>query len=80
MNILQHAAGFIFLSLLFFRTTSEQMIENLLKVEENVNVPMTCPAAKKPQQIVAAQPKQSVKPKVHTQQIPIHGFHQRRNY
>lgn len=40
------------------------MVLNLLKAKENVNVPMKCPAAKKPQQIVASQPKQSSKPKV----------------
>ncbi|KAM8862639.1 laminin subunit alpha-5 isoform 2-T2 [Spinachia spinachia] len=40
-----------------------QIVLNLLKVEENVNVPLTCPAAKKPQQIVAARPKNSSKPK-----------------
>ncbi|KAM6929230.1 laminin subunit alpha-5 [Lycodopsis pacificus] len=42
---------------------SSQMVLNLLKVKENVNVPLNCPAAKKPQQIVAAQPKHSNKPK-----------------
>ncbi|XP_049919958.1 laminin subunit alpha-5 isoform X1 [Epinephelus moara] len=45
------------------RTTSPQMVLNLLKAKENVNVPLDCPAAKKPQQIVAAQPKHSNKPK-----------------
>nr|XP_020464725.1 laminin subunit alpha-5 [Monopterus albus] len=45
------------------RETSPQMIVNLLSANENVNVPLTCPAAKKPQQIVAAQPKHSSKPK-----------------
>lgn len=45
------------------RDTSQQMVLNLLKAKENVNVPMMCPAAKKPQQIVAAAPKQSNKPK-----------------
>ncbi|XP_045913044.1 laminin subunit alpha-5 isoform X2 [Micropterus dolomieu] len=45
------------------RKTSPQMVLNLLKAKENVNVPMKCPAAKKPQQIVASQPKQSSKPK-----------------
>uniref|UniRef100_A0A8C2ZNF1 Laminin subunit alpha-5 n=1 Tax=Cyclopterus lumpus TaxID=8103 RepID=A0A8C2ZNF1_CYCLU len=43
-----------------------QTVLNLLKVKENVNVPLDCPAAKKPQQIVAAQPKHSNKPRVHT--------------
>ncbi|XP_047186725.1 laminin subunit alpha-5 isoform X2 [Scophthalmus maximus] len=45
------------------RETSPQSVLNLLKVNENVNVPLSCPAASKPQQIVAAQPKQSNKPK-----------------
>nr|XP_046253250.1 laminin subunit alpha-5 isoform X2 [Scatophagus argus] len=45
------------------RETSPQMVLNLLKAKENVNVPLSCPAAKKPQQIVAAQPKQSNKRK-----------------
>lgn len=45
------------------RTTSPQMVLNLLKAKENVNVPLDCPAAKKPQQIVTAQPKHSNKPK-----------------
>ncbi|XP_067382208.1 laminin subunit alpha-5 isoform X2 [Channa argus] len=45
------------------RNTSSQMIVNLLNANENVNVPLACPAAKKPQQIVAAQPKHSNKPK-----------------
>lgn len=45
------------------RDTSPQMVLNLLKAKENVNVPMKCPAAKQPQQIVAAAPKQSNKPK-----------------
>ncbi|XP_037333672.2 laminin subunit alpha-5 isoform X2 [Pungitius pungitius] len=40
-----------------------QMVLNLLKVKENVNVPLACPAAKKPQQIVAARPKNSNKSK-----------------
>uniref|UniRef100_A0A8C4DLR4 Laminin subunit alpha-5 n=1 Tax=Dicentrarchus labrax TaxID=13489 RepID=A0A8C4DLR4_DICLA len=35
------------------RNTGPQMVLNLLKVKENVNVPLDCPAAKKPQQIVA---------------------------
>ncbi|XP_061781861.1 laminin subunit alpha-5 isoform X2 [Nerophis lumbriciformis] len=35
------------------RTVSPQMVANLLKVKENVNVPLDCPAANKPQQIVA---------------------------
>lgn len=40
------------------------MVLNLLKAKENVNVPLDCPAAKKPQQIVAAPPKQGNKQKV----------------
>ncbi|XP_034550802.1 laminin subunit alpha-5 [Notolabrus celidotus] len=45
------------------RETSPQMVLNLMKAKENVNVPMDCPAAKTPQQIVSAQPKHSNKPK-----------------
>ncbi|XP_070695085.1 laminin subunit alpha-5 [Pempheris klunzingeri] len=45
------------------RNTSPQVILNLLKAENNINAPLNCPAAKKPQQIVAAQPKHSNKPK-----------------
>ncbi|XP_029282017.1 laminin subunit alpha-5-like [Cottoperca gobio] len=45
------------------RETGLQTVLNLLKTKENVNVPLDCPAAKKPQQIVAAQPKHSSKPK-----------------
>ncbi|KAK1898797.1 Laminin subunit alpha-5 [Dissostichus eleginoides] len=45
------------------RDADTQMVLNLFKVKENVNVPMDCPAAKKPQQIVSSQPKQSNKPK-----------------
>nr|XP_020511496.2 laminin subunit alpha-5-like [Labrus bergylta] len=45
------------------RETSSQMVLNLLKTKENVNVPLDCPAAKKPQQIVSAQPKHSSKQK-----------------
>uniref|UniRef100_A0A3Q1JX64 Laminin subunit alpha-5 n=1 Tax=Anabas testudineus TaxID=64144 RepID=A0A3Q1JX64_ANATE len=36
------------------RDKSPQMVMNLLKADENVDVPLTCPAAKKPQQIVAS--------------------------
>ncbi|XP_041655744.1 laminin subunit alpha-5 isoform X2 [Cheilinus undulatus] len=43
------------------RTKSPQMVVNLLKAKENINVPLDCPAAKKPQQILAAQPKHSHK-------------------
>lgn len=50
----------------FPRETSPQMVLNLLKAKENVNVPLDCPAAKKPQQIVAAPPKQGNKQKVVT--------------
>lgn len=49
-----------------FRESSSQKVLDLLKAEENVNVPLNCPAAKKPQQIVAAPPKQGNKHKVHT--------------
>ncbi|XP_044207309.1 laminin subunit alpha-5 isoform X2 [Thunnus albacares] len=45
------------------RDMISQMVLNLLKTKENVNVPLDCPAAKKPQQIVAAPPKHSSKPK-----------------
>ncbi|XP_022051460.2 laminin subunit alpha-5 isoform X1 [Acanthochromis polyacanthus] len=45
------------------RETSPQTVLNLLKAKENINVPLTCPAAKKPQQIIAAQSKHSNKPK-----------------
>lgn len=59
---------------LLVRETSPQMVLNLLKAKENVNVPLDCPAAKKPQQIIAAPPKHSNKQKVHThthtQQVP----------
>lgn len=33
------------------------MILNLVKAKENIDVPLKCPAAKKPQQIISAQPK-----------------------
>ncbi|XP_053704727.1 laminin subunit alpha-5 isoform X1 [Synchiropus splendidus] len=39
------------------RESQTQAVMNLLKVKENVNVPLDCPAAKKPQQVVAAAPK-----------------------
>ncbi|KAA8582349.1 hypothetical protein FQN60_009089 [Etheostoma spectabile] len=45
------------------RETSPQMVLNLLKAQDNFNVPLKCPTAKTPQQIVAAQPKQSSKPR-----------------
>ncbi|KAM3618812.1 uncharacterized protein V6R79_025116 [Siganus canaliculatus] len=45
------------------RESDHQMVLNLLKAKENVNVPLDCPAAKKPQQIVSAAPKHSHKPK-----------------
>lgn len=57
---------YVYSSVLMFRDKSPQMVMNLLKADENVDVPLTCPAANKPQQIVAAQPKTSIKPKVHT--------------
>lgn len=37
------------------------MVLNLLKAKENVNVPLNCPAAKKPQQIISSQPKHKQK-------------------
>lgn len=45
------------------------MVLNLLKVKENVNVPLSCPAASKPQQIVAALPKPNSKPKVNLESL-----------
>ncbi|KAM9785933.1 laminin subunit alpha-5 [Neosynchiropus ocellatus] len=39
------------------RESQTQAVMNLLKVKDNVNVPLDCPAAKKPQQVVAAAPK-----------------------
>lgn len=45
------------------------MVLNLLKVKENVNVPLSCPAASKPQQIVAALPKPNGKPKVNLESL-----------
>ncbi|KAM4563209.1 laminin subunit alpha-5 isoform 2-T2 [Odontesthes bonariensis] len=45
------------------RVANPQIILNLLKAKENVNVPLECPAAKKPQQIIAAHQKHSHKPK-----------------
>ncbi|XP_027144166.1 laminin subunit alpha-5 isoform X2 [Larimichthys crocea] len=54
------------ISNVFIKSDSKpQAVLNLLKSKENVNVPLSCPAAKKPQQIVAAQPKPSSKPKKH---------------
>ncbi|KAM4609874.1 laminin subunit alpha-5 [Polymixia lowei] len=41
------------------RETSPQMVLNLMKAKENINVPLDCPAAKKPQQILAGPPKHS---------------------
>ncbi|KAM9752098.1 laminin subunit alpha-5 isoform 2-T2 [Menidia menidia] len=45
------------------REVGPQMVMNLLKVKENVNVPLECPAASKPQQIRAAPPKHAPKAK-----------------
>ncbi|XP_077572690.1 laminin subunit alpha-5 isoform X2 [Stigmatopora nigra] len=45
------------------RVTSPQMVVNLLKARENINVPLDCPAASKPQQIIAVPPKHSSKSK-----------------
>ena len=50
----------------FVCSIGDKEILNLLGAKDIFNVPMQCPAAKKPQQIVAAQPKHSNKPKVHT--------------
>ncbi|KAK7884079.1 hypothetical protein WMY93_027202 [Mugilogobius chulae] len=44
------------------RESSNQMVLDLLKAKENVNVPLKCPAAQKPQQIRATPPKAN-KPK-----------------
>ncbi|XP_047462931.1 laminin subunit alpha-5 isoform X2 [Mugil cephalus] len=41
------------------RKTDVQAVLNLVKAKENANVPLDCPAAKKPQQIVASMPKHS---------------------
>ncbi|KAM3872260.1 laminin subunit alpha-5 [Diretmus argenteus] len=41
------------------RETSSQMVLNLMKARENINAPLDCPAAKKPQQILAAPPRPS---------------------
>ncbi|CAL8280300.1 unnamed protein product [Boreogadus saida] len=46
------------ISNLFIKSMSaSQSVQNMLKVKENVNVPLDCPAAQKPQSIVAAAPK-----------------------
>ncbi|CAL8370062.1 unnamed protein product [Lota lota] len=46
------------ISNLFIKSVSgSQGVQNLLKVKENVNVPLDCPAAQTPQQILAAPPK-----------------------
>ncbi|XP_061621466.1 laminin subunit alpha-5 isoform X2 [Phyllopteryx taeniolatus] len=45
------------------RASGPQMVVNLLKVRDNVNVPLDCPAATRPQQIVAVPPKHTNKPK-----------------
>ncbi|CAL8253378.1 unnamed protein product [Arctogadus glacialis] len=46
------------ISNLFIKSVSEsQSVQNMLKVKENVNVPLDCPAAQRPQSIVAAAPK-----------------------
>ncbi|KAG7283457.1 hypothetical protein CRUP_035250, partial [Coryphaenoides rupestris] len=46
------------ISNLFIKSVlGSQGVHNLLKVKENVNVPLDCPAAQKPQQILAAPPK-----------------------
>uniref|UniRef100_A0A096M5Y4 Uncharacterized protein n=1 Tax=Poecilia formosa TaxID=48698 RepID=A0A096M5Y4_POEFO len=48
------------------RSKGDQMVENLLKVNENENVLLSCPAAKKPQQIIAAEPRRKQKETVNT--------------
>ncbi|XP_030280261.1 laminin subunit alpha-5 isoform X2 [Sparus aurata] len=58
---LQNLTGCI--SNVFIKSDGDKKVLNLLKAKENVNVPLDCPAAKKPQQIIAAQPKHSNKPK-----------------
>lgn len=55
---------------LVVRETSPQMVLNLLKAKENVNVPLDCPAAKKPQQIVATPAKPNHKHKVDAHILP----------
>ncbi|XP_037101771.1 laminin subunit alpha-5 isoform X1 [Syngnathus acus] len=45
------------------RETSPQMVVNLLNVRDNVNVPLDCPAAAKPQQILSVPAKHNRKPK-----------------
>ncbi|XP_036961278.1 laminin subunit alpha-5 isoform X1 [Acanthopagrus latus] len=58
---LQNLTGCI--SNVFIKSIGDKEILNLLGAKDIFNVPMQCPAAKKPQQIVAAQPKHSNKPK-----------------
>lgn len=43
---------------------SPQMVQNLLKAKENVDVPLACPAASKPQQILATPPRQKSQKKL----------------
>nr|XP_023999262.1 laminin subunit alpha-4-like [Salvelinus alpinus] len=45
------------------RDKPSQMVMNLINAKENVDVPLDCPAAKKPQQILATLPRQK-RPKV----------------
>ncbi|XP_035771041.1 laminin subunit alpha-5 [Neolamprologus brichardi] len=47
-----------------FINRKTQAVLNLLKATDNVDVSMKCPAAKQPQQIIAAQPKHSNKGKL----------------
>ncbi|XP_037833033.1 laminin subunit alpha-5 isoform X1 [Kryptolebias marmoratus] len=51
------------LSNVFIKSDTSPMVLNLIKSKENMNVPLSCPAAKKPQQIIAVQPKRIIKPK-----------------
>ncbi|CAB1335850.1 unnamed protein product [Coregonus sp. 'balchen'] len=47
---------------LLYRDKPSQMVVNLMNAKENIDVPLDCPAAKKPQQILATPPRQK-KPK-----------------
>ncbi|XP_077410264.1 laminin subunit alpha-5 isoform X1 [Vanacampus margaritifer] len=51
------------------RETSPQIVVNLLKVRDNINVPLDCPAATKPQQIVSIPPKHNSKAKVKNRKL-----------
>ncbi|XP_015258525.1 PREDICTED: laminin subunit alpha-5, partial [Cyprinodon variegatus] len=49
------------ISNVFIKSTNDQTVLDLLKAKLNVNVPLSCPAAKKPQQIIATQHKRKHK-------------------